>query len=366
METQKPTGLEKKNELLKELAEMNRQIAEFSKEIEAYERSESTKSAFVATFDRYLSEVKFTGFPARSEEGYSKGEMVAAKRVLHYFSDRNLRNEGDHKKIWEGDMEKAKARKIVILEELHALGLSVPVASDVPLVARNELKVQESKGEPMGDAEELFNLQKQIERLQKEAATLTKRVAYSQKFPTPTSITVPEDEKSLPDHQDYPRILDIQAAITQAEADGKYLYATDTKVENDRRIKYLNYLLAHSPERKIVMEANEKAGANHLNSVSFSPDQNQFFRDLYEEEDQTIKLYAPSFRAKVSGSDRYDRTGISSEPRSDMEIVHYYKDMMDFIDGALAKQGEQSPESFAKIKDEFERLFPNYGKNTEK
>ena len=365
METLKPASLEMRNKLLEELGKLNRQIREFRQEIGVYEKSENSDKGLIATFSSYSERNSFTGFPvAKNEDGFSKGEIAGAMKVFDVFSTRYLEHSEGNKKTWEFKLKQAETRKMAILEELHALGVPTPLESSTPSVDINDAEIQGSKKEPSSDTGKLGALQQQIEQLTKQAESLTKRIAYDKKFPTPASISVPEDGTTLPSIEDYPRILDIHVAIEQAEADGKYIYALDTKAENNKRIKYLNHLLENSPETKQIVKANESAGAHRM-SVSFSPEQELFIRQLqdvpefarFETAFSTTVRKEPEQKGVIQYTD-YDG--------SDMSNLRYQLDVLLYAEGFFENRSENLPKWLVEKKVELERLFPNYGKNTEK
>lgn len=364
MNEPKPKSLDENEALIIELKEMNRQIQDFQRQIDAYERIKISDEGFSTSFNNYgetpESRREFTGFPtAKNPDGFSRAQIAQAKTVFNAFAASYSESFKDRREHWEGQLQEAEKRKMVILERLLQRGVNIPAEIATPLTdgVIGEVKsTVEKSNAPLSDADKLSAVQKQIEDLKRQAESLTKRVAYSKKYPTPESISVPEDEKALPSDEDYPYILDIHKAIERAVADGKYINALDTKAENDKRIRYLKYLLENSPEIKNVIDANKKSGVDKM-YVSFSPEQALFLRSL--QDNQEFSRFETGFGSTVKKEP--ETKGVikyTDYDDSEMSQLRYNRDVLAYAEGVLKVQSDQLPKWLIEVKSEFERLFP--------
>ncbi len=345
--------------LTEELTLMDSQIQKFTNEIDSYDKTLSSEEAFRSSFATYSSSPnKFSGFPARNEDGFSGKEVKIAQKVFEVFSRNYIKHHEDLKKQFLDGLKIAKDRKIKILEKLRELGATLsPKAVEM---TRDDQ--ENSPAETLTDKEKLVLLQQEMVLLQREIESVSKRADYQEKYPSPESIVVPEDGETLPQGTDYPHLLDIHAALEQAQKDGQYIYALDTKAENDKRIKYLKRLIKNSPEHKQVADANERAGVEKI-SVSFSREQALFLRTL--QDDPEISRLESQFS---SGLERKpEKNGVIElvdYEGSDMSQVRYHRDLLSYIEKSLKSNHGELPQWFIQKKQEFEKLFPEKAEET--
>ncbi len=367
MEAPKPLSSEQRREALtKELGEMNKQILNFKRQIADYEDGESANAGLVGSFKNYgvyQGGGGYAGFPvARNEDGFSKKEVAEAKRVFEVFSAGYVKHHQQNKEHWDSELKAAEKSKSRILEELVALGVAAPVENVA--TAQPEESATSDVAEKIDKPRPPLSKADRLKAHEAQANVLRESIKYEEKYPSPEAIVIPKDLKTLPDSDSYPRLLYIHSALDQAEAEAKWITGTDNVKEQQDKIKYLKLLAENSPERKMVDAANEKAGADK-EQVSFSREQASFLYHLYDSTE--FSRFESNFNSTLDKLS--ERNGViknADYDDSDMSTLRYKRDVLLYAEGALKSKSGELPKWLIEAKAEFERLFPNFGKNIEK